>query len=160
MSRKFRPDFSLDSILDVDDAFLKDNNIDGLIIDIDNTIAVTCKKTTDTRIREHLFKLRDSGIKIFLLSNASLSRVTGYDLKDEFPLKYSAKKPLLKNYRYALETLDTDKTRTAMIGDQILTDIYGGNRMGLVTILVEPIHLSNENLFIKFKRLVENYLMK
>jgi predicted HAD superfamily phosphohydrolase YqeG len=47
-----------------------------------------------------------------------------------------------------------------MIGDQILTDIYGGNRMGLVTILVEPIHLSNENLFIKFKRLVENYLMK
>ena len=35
--------------------------------------------------------------------------------------------------------MGTTPDSSAMIGDQLFTDIYGGNRLGLLTILVNPL---------------------
>ena len=46
-----------------------------------------------------------------------------------------------------------------MIGDQIPTDIYGGNRMGIFTILVKPIS-NKETLPTRIDRIFENIIIK
>ena len=52
-----------------------------------------------------------------------------------------------------------DLDRTIFIGDQLFTDIYGGNRLGMYTIMVKAIS-DKENWFVHFKRSLEKYFLK
>jgi HAD superfamily phosphatase (TIGR01668 family) len=72
-------------------------------------------------------------------------------------------KPRRRAFRRALHIMELTSQETAVIGDQIFTDVLGGNRLGLYTILVTPI---SEKEFIwtrlmrKLERFVLNYLKK
>ena len=47
---------------------------------------------------------------------------------------------------------------TAVIGDQLFTDIYGGNKLNMFTILVKPI-ATKEFIFVRMKRLAEKFVL-
>ncbi|RDY32424.1 hypothetical protein CG710_005455 [Lachnotalea glycerini] len=88
----------------------------------------------------------------------SNSRVKTFN--DEVQVKYifNARKPFLKGYQEAMNTIGTNKENTIFIGDQIFTDVYGANRAGLKTILVKPIH-PKEEIQIVLKRYLEKIVL-
>ena len=57
----------------------------------------------------------------------------------DVPAISKARKPSRRAFRQALATLGTTEKETAVVGDQLFTDVLGGNRLGLYTVLVMPL---------------------
>jgi len=76
----------------------------------------------------------------------------------KLPAIHRALKPRKRAFKEAMELMELSPLETAVIGDQIFTDIYGGNRLGLYAILVKPID-TNEQILIKMKRIFEKIVM-
>ncbi|MNI84555.1 hypothetical protein D3C73_1414710 [compost metagenome] len=71
----------------------------------------------------------------------------------------NASKPGLKGFKKALTLLNVNKDNIAIIGDQIFTDVWGGNRFGIKTILVMPI-AKKEWFIARMKRPLERYILR
>ncbi|MBQ2306090.1 MAG: HAD hydrolase-like protein [Clostridia bacterium] len=101
------------------------------------------------------------GFVIGILSNARQERIAKFvggfppELRDRILYVYKAAKPLKKGFRKLLADAGLRAEEGAMIGDQLFTDIWGGNRAGLTTVLVTPIDPSIEPPFVRFKRIFE-----
>ena len=66
----------------------------------------------------------------------------------------SARKPSKTKFLKILKTYKLDLSEVAIIGDQLVTDIYGGNRVGITTVLVNP--MSDIDMpFTKINRYIE-----
>ena len=77
----------------------------------------------------------------------------------DVPYVFLALKPLSKSFRKVLNQYKVTPNEVAIIGDQILTDVKGGNKVGITTVLVEPLS-EKEALFTKINRSREISLMK
>lgn len=139
MLELLQPDEYIDSIFDIDLERIKDKGIKGLIIDIDNTLVSWKTKTADRRILDWFEILEKEGFSACLLSNNTKDRVVTFTEKIKVPALYRAVKPRKKAFQKAMKMMGTYTGNTAVIGDQIFTDIFGGNRLGLYTILVIPV---------------------
>jgi uncharacterized protein len=153
------PDYYYDSIYDVDLDLLKKNKIEGLIIDIDNTLVGWDTLLPTLTVKEWLEKLVNSGFNICLVSNNNQKRVMYFSKELDIPFIFQARKPMKRNFLAAMEILETTNQQTAIIGDQIFTDVLGGNRMKLTTILVKPIK-SKEFWWTNFVRKIERRVLK
>jgi HAD superfamily phosphatase (TIGR01668 family) len=89
------------------------------------------------------------------LSNNNLTRVSKFAEPLGIPFVPAARKPAGIAFRKALKKLDLSAEQVVMVGDQMLTDIFGGRRMGFHTILVTPIALSEEGFMTRFNRRIE-----
>ena len=99
------------------------------------------------------------GFKVILFSNASKRRLTPFKDKLVVDCSYSSKKPSKKKFLKVLKMYNYDISEVAIIGDQLFTDIYGGNRIGIKTILVNP--MSKEDMFVtRIFRIFEKSLFK
>lgn len=156
-----KADLKLDSIYDINTELLKQNGIKGLLFDIDNTLeeyatAKPCAKSID-----FIRLLSDCGFKVGIITNARHERAEDFFEgfpKDNYPELFiisKAGKPLKKGFKKIVSDMGIKLNEAAMIGDQIYTDILGGNRSGCFTILVRPINLNIEPAFVRFKRLIE-----
>lgn len=154
MFKKLIPDFYYDNVSCVDLEKLKSKGIEYVICDLDNTLDSHNQKTPSNSALEFLGRLKDAGFNVCIISNGKHERVKAY--LENYPLKYIAKagKPLKKSYLKAMGEIGADPKKTAFIGDQIFTDVLGANRVGLTTVLVEPIE-SFENSFFYIKRAFE-----
>jgi len=135
-----RPKVYVDSICNIDLMKLKKvKNIKGIIVDLDNTLVAWGKKEVSQRIIDWVNEAKKLGLKICIVSNTNSKRVA--ELAKIFDVPYHSKyfKPFSAAFNNGLKILDTKKSETAVIGDQIFTDIWGGNRLKLFTILVAPI---------------------
>ena len=108
---------------------------------------------------EWLEEMRRLGIKMTVLSNNTKKRVE--PLAKELGLDYIsfACKPLTVGISRALKKMRLPKNSVALVGDQIFTDIIGGNLKRMPTILVEPFHMEDKPSF-KLKRKLESVLFK
>jgi HAD superfamily phosphatase (TIGR01668 family) len=154
----FFPDLFIDTIYEIDVDTLKKRGIKGLIIDIDNTLTAHNKPEADKTLIEWIEQVKSQGLRICLVSNNSEGRVMIFNKALNLDAIYRANKPSKKPFIKAMGYLGTKPQETAVIGDQIFTDIWGGNRLNMFTILVIPIS-QKEFFFIKFKRLVEKFIM-
>ncbi len=59
-------------------------------------------------------------------------------LKNWMSHMYPGLEPLHKGFKAAQQLLDFDKSKTVMVGDQLLADILGANTFGVRTIIVKP----------------------
>ncbi len=78
-------------------------------------------------------------------NNPSKKRIK--EVAEIFDLNYTykASKPKRKTLRRVIENTPYNNNEIAMIGDRLFTDIIVGNRLGLYTILVEPVdHKGNK----------------
>lgn len=159
MLRRLYPTQMLDSVYELPIEELKEAGIKGVIFDIDNTlvpydVAEPTKKVLD------LFKmLQDMGFKITLVSNNTEDRVIKFNKQLKVFALHKAQKPLRKNFTRALALMGCKESEAIIVGDQIFTDIYGGNRAGLQTYLVSPISDKDE-WQVKLKRHLEKYVLK
>jgi uncharacterized protein len=154
---KFYPTLMADSIQHIDFEVLIKNNIKGLILDIDNTLVPQHMMDADEGAVKWIEKVKELGIKTCIVSNASKKRVIKFNERLQIHAIHRASKPGTKAYLKAIELMNIKKEETAVIGDQIFTDIYGGNRVGLFTILVNPID-KKEALWVRLKRFPEKII--
>lgn len=157
MLKMLNPEFFVKCISDIDLNALKARGITAIILDLDNTLDSHKTKTPSPRALAFLDKLKSMGFSFCIISNGKQKRVETYLQGLQIPFVAKAGKPLKKSYKKALRILSTPPQCTAFIGDQIFTDIWGANRMGLVTILTEPIE-QFENSFFYIKRFLERFV--
>jgi uncharacterized protein len=158
MLSKFYPDLIVDSIKDIKFDFLKAHRISGLILDIDNTLVATHTAEADETLVEWINNMQNNGIELCIVSNASLKRVTLFNKKINIHAIHRAYKPSPKGFLLGAERMHLLPSQVAMVGDQIFTDIYGGKKAGMKTILVKPID-PREILFVKLKRFPERLIL-
>ena len=155
----FFPVLYLEKVQDIDLELLKEKKIKGLILDIDNTLVPSHVSEADDKAFQWIGRLKESGFEICIVSNATKRRVDKFNEKLKVHAIHRAVKPFLGAYKRAMVLMGTKPEETAVVGDQIFTDIYGGNRLGMLTILVKPLH-KKEFFFVKLKRWPEKYVLK
>lgn len=159
MASLMLPNYIFGKFSDITPEFLKTLGIDALLVDIDNTLASYEEATPNERVLKWVFDMKESGISIALISNNDASRVDEFNRELSLLAFPKCGKPLPKNLRKAMELLGAKNERTAIIGDQLLTDAAGGNNLKLVTIIVPPINDRN-SAFFRFKRALEVPVIK
>ena len=134
--------------------FLKKQNIKLLILDVDNTL-IDYHQNLSEEVKQWLKDLQGQGMKLYLLSNSNKKEKVK-KIADEFGIPYRvfAKKPLKSGFLKVQKQMKEKTENIAVIGDQIFTDVIGGNRCGFFTILVEPIH-EKDYWFTAWKRPIE-----
>jgi HAD superfamily phosphatase (TIGR01668 family) len=133
------PKLTVSSVRSIDGALLTRQGIRGIIIDLDNTIVPWGSPAVEPEVHHWLASLQQNGFKICLLSNSQSSRARDIARKLGIAFVSPAYKPAKSGFRRAIAALCLSPREIAVIGDQIYTDILGGNRVGLFTIWVKPI---------------------
>jgi len=156
---KYVPDVYQKSIYTINYKKLKENGIKCLLFDLDNTLVpYKIKKPTD-KVIELFSCLKEEGFKIVLFSNSSKKRLKPFKEILEVDCCARAWKPSPKKLVSVIDELGYNISEVAIIGDQLLTDILGGNRVGITTILINPIS-KNDYFLTYFNRLRENNKIK
>ena len=153
----FIPDVYQQSVFTINYKKLKKNGIKCLLFDLDNTLMPYKATEPSKRIKE-LFNVLERDFKLIILSNSSKDKLRPYKEKLNVDTAYKCFKPLKKKYLKIMELYNYKETEIACIGDQILTDILGANRMGLTSILVNRIS-SYETLPTRINRSFEKIIL-
>lgn len=154
----FIPDIYQKSIYTINYKKLKKNGIKCLLFDLDNTVAPYKTSEPDVKVKELFARLGDD-FKIIIISNNSKNRLRPFKEKLNVDVAFNSRKPFKKKYKKILELYKFKIDEVACIGDQILTDILGANRMGFTSILVNRI-AKYETIFTRFNRFFENFILK
>ena len=129
-------------VTDITIEFLKENNIKGIILDVDNTL-IDFDRNLLYGVVEWKNKIKETGIDFIIgISYIGL-----------------ANKPLKRGFKKAQEKLNLHSENIAVVGDQIFTDVLGANRCKMVSVLVTPI-AEKDYLITKIKRPLENFVIK
>ena len=150
------PDRYFDKKEDVPFKKYYDQGYRGVIFDIDNTL-VPHDAPPDERAIVLIGRLKELGFRICLLSNNDEDRVASFNRPLQVEYIYKANKPFRSGYERALEALGTGLEHTLFVGDQIFTDVWGAKRMGMFSILLDPID-PREEIQIILKRIPERYI--
>ena len=154
------PDAMYDRIEDIDIDKLKKLNIKGMILDIDNTL-MDKTKILQKPVIDWVEKVKNSGIKVYILTNTN-KRKKVEKVVNELKLPYImiALKPLKRGFKKCLKLLQLEPKEICVIGDQIFTDVLGGNRMGMYTIYTKPINEKDCNIGTALKRPIEKKVIE
>lgn len=138
---------------------IRENEIKGIILDVDNTLIDYYKNLLEG-VEEWCKTLKKEGIQFCIASNSNKKqKVEMVAKKLEIPYVFFAKKPLKIGLKQAKEILGLEEHEIAVIGDQIFTDILGANRCKMYSVLVDPIE--EKDIFITIiKRPIENCIKK
>lgn len=151
------PDAHLNNVREITTNFLQDNKINALILDVDNTLIDYDKNLPEETI-EWAKELKSNNIKLYILSNTNKKeKVKTVAEKLGIEYMYFAKKPLKSGFKKVQEKLKEPSQNIAVVGDQIFTDVIGGNRCNMFTILVDPVS-KKDYLYTAWKRPIENLL--
>ena len=159
MYKKFLPSEFVKSVFDISPERLLEKGIRGIITDLDNTLVEWDRPDATPKLVNWLKSMKDAGIQVTIVSNNSELRVKSFADPLGIPFIYKARKPMGKAFIKALNTMDVKREEVVVIGDQLLTDVVGGNRIKLHTILVLPVAKS-DGFFTRFNRLVERRIFK
>ena len=155
-----KPNFIFKCITDISSEFLHNNNIKGLLLDVDNTMSVAHgNKTLRSGLAEWLSDMKENGIELIVLSNAKTVRARRFGDSVRLSVVGLAAKPLPFGYLKAVKALKLKRREVAIVGDQIFTDILGGRCVGVKTILLTPIKLEDGWSF-KVRRYLEKGVYK
>ena len=139
MFRLFCPHLMVESLFDINFDELKAAGVRGIIFDLDNTIIPWDSKDMCPTISQLLRDMLTKGFKVSIVSNNWHSRVKEIALQLGLPFVSRAYKPAKAGFRRALAAMKLEPGETVVIGDQLFTDVLGGNRLGLRTIWVKPL---------------------
>ena len=155
----FSPDYTFRAYFDATPAFLKEQGISVLLLDIDNTLAPYEQPLPDARLVAWLESLRAEGISVAFLSNNHGERVELFNGELGLPCRYNAHKPLTRGAKALFASLGGTKKTTAFMGDQIFTDVLCAHFSGARAILVPPIR-DRRDRGTRFKRWLEKGILR
>lgn len=159
MLKRFFPHIYIEHIYDLPVEKLKRKGIKGLIFDIDNTIAPFDKAHPDPALLEYIYYLRECGFVIGILSNNNKERVELFNEQIGALAIYKANKPSPYKLQQAMKRLNLTPKTTALIGDQVFTDVWCGRQAKVLCILTRPL-CDRDQLVTKVKRGLEKQVLK
>lgn len=137
------PDRVYPSALDIDGKTLSAAGITLLLADLDNTLAKYGQQMPDKAVIAWTEALRAAGVELFLLSNSRKpTRAKHFAEALGIPYQGHAGKPKTAGFLAAMERMGRTPAQTAMVGDQIFTDMLGAKRAGVLALMVEPLELA------------------
>ena len=156
----FKPKQIVKDIQEIDFGHLKSQGINALILDIDDTLLPRMVNDISPQVFEWVANLREQGFKICLTSNSRHPlRIKYIGQTLDLPSMSLSFKPLPFAFWKSMGILKSKAKNTAMIGDQLFTDILGANLIGVYSIFVK--HLGEENFLPrKWMRLAENWVLE
>ena len=153
------PDLYFDSVFDVPYKELWQKQIRGLIFDIDNTLTAFDEDLPPPKTIALLNHLQKIGFKLCFVTNNTNNRLLRFNKHMNIPAVANALKPLTRGVKKAMHMMGTTTESTAIIGDQLLSDIWAGKRANILTILIKPI-TDRDFWFVKIKRVIERVMLR
>ncbi|WP_324603078.1 YqeG family HAD IIIA-type phosphatase [Calidifontibacillus oryziterrae] len=159
----FLPDEHVKDIFKIKAEELKKRGIKGVITDLDNTLVEWDRPEATPELKKWFQEMKEQGIIITIVSNNNQERVKQFSDPIGVDYIYEARKPMGRAFRKALKDMKLKKEEIVVVGDQLLTDVLGGNRSGMHTILVVPV-AQTDGFFTRINRKIErsilNYMRK
>src|SRR5574342_578194 len=128
--KHFLPDQHVKSIFDITPESLKEKGVKGIITDLDNTLVEWDRPNATPKLIEWFDNMRKNEILVTIVSNNNENRVKSFSDPLQIPFIFQARKPMGRAFNKALKQMGLRKDETVVIGDQLLTDVLGGNRSG------------------------------
>ncbi len=150
----FKPDYIFEKTTKITPQFLAEKGIKNLLLDVDNTLTTHDNPEPSPGIEEWLDTMRENGINMMIISNNNKARVAPFAARLGLQFSSMSCKPLPIGYARGLKLLGGNRKNTAIVGDQIFTDVMGGNIMGMPALMVLPIQ-AEESAGFKLKRKIE-----
>ena len=148
------PAFMFPGITEISPTFLNKTGIKFLMVDLDNTLAAYDEHSPSDDILKWISSIKESGITPAIISNSSrVMRVSSFAESFDINSIALARKPSPINVLYLMETFNFKANESALIGDQIFTDILAANRAGVISIIVKPRKFTN--VFLKIRYVIE-----
>lgn len=151
------PDLYVSSIQAIDLDQLKQQGIKGMITDLDNTLIEWNRPEATPELATWLKLVQHEGFQLVVVSNNIEERVRRFCQPLGIPFISRARKPLAASFKKAQQMLGLERDEIVVIGDQLLTDVLGGNRLGFYTILVVPL-VETDGFFTRFNRKMERII--
>ncbi len=149
------------SINDIRPETLKAQGITAIITDLDNTLVPWRRYDITDAVTQWLEELEVAGIKICIASNTMhTSRLRKLSEQLKIPFVDRVRKPNVGGFIRAMQLMKSDLPQTAVVGDQIFTDVLCGNKLGLCTILLRPPLAKEEFLSTMILRNVERWIIE
>lgn len=155
--RIFRPNLTYQSFLDIDIKLLLEKNVKTLLIDLDNTLVAHDVSLPTKEVFDFINKVKNNNINIIIISNNTKERVELFVKELDVPYYHFACKPSKITYKKIIKELNPS-LKIACVGDQILTDVLGGNRMKFITIYTKPL-FKKDLSFTKINRIFEKMIL-
>ncbi len=156
---KYVPDMYQKTVYDVNYKKLLNQGIKCIMFDLDNTLVPPNVKEPTDKVIELFNDLKRMGFRVIIFSNSPKRRLKPFKDKLEVDCSASSRKPNKKKFLKVLSDYNYTITEVAIIGDQIMTDVLGGNKVGILTVLVNPV--SKKDFFLtKFNRLLEKIIIR
>lgn len=155
----FKPDIKLDRITELTPQMLCRRGISALILDVDNTLSTHHGQQLTAGLEEWLDRMRENGVRLTVLSNSTTRRLAPFAERIGLDFIALGLKPLPFGYLRALRRLGAGRRETAIVGDQIFTDLLGGKLTGIKTVLLTPIQPETSPRF-RFKRRLERWIIR
>ncbi|OXM86248.1 YqeG family HAD IIIA-type phosphatase [Paenibacillus rigui] len=143
------PRLQVNTIYDIDLNELWKQGKRGIITDLDNTLVGAKAPLATPELIDWLKVVAQIGFQVVIVSNNNKVRVAQFAEPLSLPFIYRAKKPTSAAFHKAMRLMKLPAEEIIVIGDQMMTDVLGGNRMGLYTVLVLPIARADEGIFTK-----------
>ncbi len=151
MLSKLFPVEHVKSIEDVDYDRLLKSGFENFFFDYDFTLAPWGELHVRKEAEEIFKYLLENGARVFIVTNAKKNRVD--HLKERIPelvVYWSVGKPSIKKLKEIMKEWSIDAKRSVIIGDLFLTDVLAGNRLGMYTIMVQPLLWKTIRIYKKF----------
>ncbi|RSL34451.1 YqeG family HAD IIIA-type phosphatase [Salibacterium salarium] len=158
MFKYFVPNEYLPSVYDLNLEDLTKRNIKGIITDLDNTLVEWDRPEATPELLDWMYFVKQQGFLVTIVSNNNKERVSTFSEPTGIKFIHSAKKPMGKAFRKACKNMGLKKSEVVVMGDQVLTDVVGGNRAGFYTVLVVPVG-KGDGFFTKLNRKVERRVL-
>ncbi|WP_445490533.1 YqeG family HAD IIIA-type phosphatase [Niallia sp. 03133] len=158
MLNHFLPDQHVKSIFDITPDLLKEKGVKGIITDLDNTLVEWDRPLATPKIIEWFEEMKRNKIKVTIVSNNKEVRVKAFSDPLNIPFIFAARKPMGRAFKKALLQMNLRKEETVVIGDQLLTDVLGGNSSGFHTILVVPV-AQTDGFMTRINRRIERRIL-
>ena len=161
--RLITPTRTAPSVAELDPDDLIRSGLRGVILDLDNTIVPWGEPAPTAVVRGWVARLLRAGLRVCIVSNNSGIWAAQVGDVLSVPVVGWALKPIPFGFRRALAIMGTTPRETALVGDQLFTDVLGGNLLGLRTILVEPLSVREfptTRLIRRLERLIRDRVVR
>ena len=134
-----QPDLVLgNTIFNLTPQILSQHNIEGLILDVDETLVPFKQKKASIELQRWIGEISQNTPIWLVSNNISQARISDIAKSVDLPFIFAARKPSRRKLKQAARAMDLPVEQVAMVGDRLFTDVLAGNRLGMFTILVEP----------------------
>lgn len=154
----FLPDLILENVMCITPQLLEERGIRAIVLDVDNTLTSHGNPEPWEGVTEWLTLMKGLGIPLMISSNNTRERVEPFASRLGVDFVPMSCKPLPIGLSRAVKRFNLPKKQVTIVGDQIFTDVLGGNLEGIQTILVKPFEEEQGRLFQLKRRFEQRFI--